>query len=61
MATFFTRRLTEMQFASLVEMTTDKSEEEPSALRLKLLLDRSTKWKSYEDPEKLPTTVQVNV
>ena len=55
------RRLTEKQFQSLVQMTIDDSEEKPSALRLKLLLDRSTKWKSYGNPELLPRTVQVDL
>ncbi len=52
------RTLTGQQFSKLVQMGTDDSDERPSALRLKLLFDRASKWTSFQDPLDLPTSVQ---
>lgn len=52
------RTLTDKQFSKLTSMATDDTDEKPSALRLKLLFDRASKWTSFQDPPDLPRTVQ---
>ena len=52
------RTLQEEQFECLLQIANDNSQEQPTALRLKLLFDVASKCTSYESFDELPASVE---